>query len=173
MAGFEIEEHTADVAVVATGADLSGALAWLAKGMFSIIAELEHVRPRETLEFSVSARDPESLAVDWLNEVLNRGASWAVDRGLGDPDDIEVTEESGCMQDTGADAVGERPRTRGGPQLGTLGSGNHFLEVQVVDELLDGRSRERDGTPGGRPGHRDDPLWLPGPGTPGVHRLAA
>ena len=137
MAGFEIEEHTADVAVVATGADLGGALAWLAKGMFSIIAELEHVRPRETLEFSVSARDPESLAVDWLNEVLNRGASWAVDRGLGDPDDIEVTEESGCMQDTGADAVGERPKTRGGPQLGTLGSGNHFLEVQVVDELLD------------------------------------
>lgn len=119
MAGFEIEEHTADVAVVATGADLGGALAWLAKGMFSIIAELEHVRPRETLEFSVSARDPESLAVDWLNEVLNRGASWAVDRGLGDPDDIEVTEESGCMQDTGADAVGERPKTRGGPQLGT------------------------------------------------------
>ena len=119
MAGFEIEEHTADVAVVATGADLGGALAWLAKGMFSIIAELEHVRPRETLEFSVSARDPESLAVDWLNEVLNRGASWAVDRGLGDPDDIEATEESGCMQDTGADAVGERPKTRGGPQLGT------------------------------------------------------
>ena len=137
MAGFEIEEHTADVAVVPTGADLGGALAWLAKGMFSIIAELEHVRPRETLEFSVSARDPESLAVDWLNEVLNRGASWVVDRGLGDPDDIEVTEESGCMQDTGADAVGERPKTRGGPQLGTLGSGNHFLEVQVVDELLD------------------------------------
>ena len=72
MAGFEIEEHTADVAVVATGADLGEALAWLAKGMFSIIAELEHVRPRETVEFSVSAHDPESLAVDWLNELLYR-----------------------------------------------------------------------------------------------------
>ena len=71
-----------------------------------------------------------------INDILLRGAAWAVERGLGDPDDLEVTEEEGCIAGGDPEAVGERPKARGGPQLGTLGSGNHFLEVQVVDEIF-------------------------------------
>jgi tRNA-splicing ligase RtcB len=72
-----------------------------------------------------------------LDEVLLRGANWAVDQGYGDPDDLEVTEENGCIASGNPGAVGERPRKRGAPQLGTVGSGNHFLEVQAVDQILD------------------------------------
>ena len=75
-----------------------------------------------------------------INDVLRQGSGWAVKHGLGDPDDLEVTEEGGCMGDVYPKAVGDRPKARGGPQLGTLGSGNHFLEVQVVDELFDRKS---------------------------------
>jgi tRNA-splicing ligase RtcB (3'-phosphate/5'-hydroxy nucleic acid ligase) len=77
------------------------------------------------------------LSAQDINEVLLQGAEWAVKQGLGDPDDLEVTEEEGCIAGADVEAVGERPKARGGPQLGTLGSGNHFLEVQAVDEIFD------------------------------------
>ena len=77
----------------------------------------------------LSARD--------INRVLTEGARWAIEHGLGDPDDLEVTEEGGRMDGANPNSVGERPKARGGNQLGTLGSGNHFLEVQAVDEIFD------------------------------------
>lgn|GEM_PF-39351 len=72
-----------------------------------------------------------------IDQVLRQGAGWAVKQGYGIPEDLDVTEEGGCMASADPDAVGERPKTRGGPQLGTVGSGNHFLEVQAVDAILD------------------------------------
>ena len=72
-----------------------------------------------------------------IDQVLRRGAGWAVEQGYGDPDDLEVTEDKGCIAGADHQAVGDRPKTRGAPQLGTVGSGNHFLEVQAVTEVLD------------------------------------
>ena len=72
-----------------------------------------------------------------IDQVLRRGAGWAVEQGYGDPDDLEVTEDKGCVAGADHQAVGDRPKTRGAPQLGTIGSGNHFLEVQAVTEVLD------------------------------------
>ena len=72
-----------------------------------------------------------------LDEVMVMGSRWAVERGYGLPEDIVTTEESGCMKGARADKVSAKARKRGLPQLGTLGSGNHFLEVAVVDELYD------------------------------------
>lgn len=72
-----------------------------------------------------------------IDKVLRRGARWAVENGYGDADDLDLTEEGGCIDGASAEAVGDRPKTRGGPQLGTLGSGNHFLEVQAVEDILD------------------------------------
>jgi len=71
------------------------------------------------------------------DQVLRRGARWAVEQGFGEPDDLEVTEENGCIAGADPQAVGDRPKTRGAPQLGTLGSGNHFLEVQTAAEIMD------------------------------------
>jgi tRNA-splicing ligase RtcB len=77
------------------------------------------------------------LSTEDINAVLLQGARWAIGHGLGDPDDLEVTEEGGRITGADPEAVGERPKARGGPQLGILGSGNHFLEVQAVDQIFD------------------------------------
>jgi tRNA-splicing ligase RtcB len=70
-------------------------------------------------------------------EVMVKGARWAVERGMGVPEDLEVTEEHGEMAGADPADVGPKPRQRGAGQIGTLGSGNHFLEVQAVDEVFD------------------------------------
>ncbi|MHB1415153.1 MAG: RtcB family protein [Chloroflexota bacterium] len=70
-----------------------------------------------------------------LDEVLHKGAAWAVARGYGSPEDLEHTEEKGRFGPADPNLVSDKAKKRGLPQLGTLGSGNHFLEVQVVDEL--------------------------------------
>ena len=72
-----------------------------------------------------------------LNEVLVKGSRWALEKGYGEAEDIVVTEESGCIKGANPDKVSDKAKKRGIPQLGTLGSGNHFLEVEVVDEIYD------------------------------------
>jgi len=72
-----------------------------------------------------------------LNEVLVKGSRWALEKGYGEAEDIVVTEESGCIKGANPDKVSHKAKKRGIPQLGTLGSGNHFLEVEVVDEIYD------------------------------------
>ncbi len=72
-----------------------------------------------------------------LNEVMMTGSRWAIVKGYGEAEDIVVTEEEGCMKGANPDKVSSKAKKRGIPQLGTLGSGNHFLEVQVVDEIYD------------------------------------
>ena len=72
-----------------------------------------------------------------LNKVLATGSRWALEKGYGEAEDIVVTEESGCLKGADPDKVSSKAKKRGIPQLGTLGSGNHFLEVEVVDEIYD------------------------------------
>jgi len=72
-----------------------------------------------------------------LDEVLIKGSQWAVEKGYGEAEDIVVTEESGCIKGANPDKVSSRAKERGIPQLGTLGSGNHFLEVAVAAEIYD------------------------------------
>ncbi|MFH1141363.1 MAG: RtcB family protein [Chloroflexota bacterium] len=72
-----------------------------------------------------------------MEDVMTQGARWAVKKGFGTPQDLEATEDGGCLSGADVATVGTRPRQRGAGQLGTLGSGNHFLEVQVVDQILD------------------------------------
>ena len=70
-------------------------------------------------------------------QLLVKGAKWAVEHGYGVPDDLECTEEFGAMEGADPAAVSERAYERGKSQSGTLGSGNHFLEIQVIDQLYD------------------------------------
>jgi len=74
-----------------------------------------------------------------LENVLVNGAGWAVKRGFGRPEDLAVLEEEGAMDGADPDALTPRAIERGSPQLGTLGSGNHFLEIQEVVEVFDER----------------------------------
>ena len=106
----------------------------------------EEVRPRiERLVAGLFEGVPSGLGSEGrirvsekdLDRVLMEGSRWAADHGYGDYEDIELTEESGCMKGANPDKVSLKAKKRGIPQLGTLGSGNHFLEVQVVEEIYD------------------------------------
>ncbi|MEA1912208.1 MAG: RtcB family protein, partial [candidate division WOR-3 bacterium] len=70
-----------------------------------------------------------------FKRVLKEGASWAIKNGFGWEEDLENTEESGCMEGADPEILSERALQRGKPQLGTLGSGNHFIEMQRVSEI--------------------------------------
>ncbi|MBM4406501.1 MAG: RtcB family protein [Chloroflexi bacterium] len=85
----------------------------------------------------VGAKGRLRLSSDELDEVMMKGARWAIGKGLGDKDDLAVTEEHGVITGGDVSLVSDRARARGAPQLGTLGSGNHFLEVQAVDEIYE------------------------------------
>lgn len=72
-----------------------------------------------------------------LTDILECGSKWAVENGYGWEADLDVTEEGGCMESADPALVSDKARKRGLPQLGSLGSGNHFLEVDVVDKVFD------------------------------------
>jgi tRNA-splicing ligase RtcB len=76
------------------------------------------------------------LSRDVLKEILIKGAEWAVENGYGTKDDLQMTEEQGRMRDAECTHISHRALERGIPQLGTLGAGNHFLEIQKVDRIL-------------------------------------
>jgi len=80
-----------------------------------------------------------------LDEVLVKGVNWAIDRGYGTSDDSDVCEENGQIQNADPNKVSDKARKRGAPQLGSLGSGNHFLEVQKVAEIHDEEAANRMG----------------------------
>ncbi|MCQ2071121.1 MAG: RtcB family protein, partial [archaeon] len=75
-----------------------------------------------------------------LTDILDVGSEWAVENGYGWEKDLEVTEEKGHMLDADQSGVSEKARKRGLPELGSLGSGNHFLELDVVDDVFDERT---------------------------------
>jgi len=77
------------------------------------------------------------LSDEELNDVLNKGSKWALEKKYASQEDIEKTEDNGCIEGADASKVSQRAKARGRNQLGTLGSGNHFLEIQEVDEIYD------------------------------------
>ncbi len=85
----------------------------------------------------VGSKSKLRLSKDELKTVLQQGARWAVDRGFGWDEDLERLEENGCMDEADPIHVSDKALNRGCPEIGTLGAGNHFLEIQKVDEIYD------------------------------------
>ncbi len=77
------------------------------------------------------------LSPDDEKQVLKKGAAWAVERGYGEEEDLPCIEASGCIPGADPQALSARALERGKAQLGTLGSGNHFVEIQRVEEIYD------------------------------------
>lgn len=75
------------------------------------------------------------LSREEVKHVLEKGARWSVEKGYGTKEDLLHTEESGCLEGADSSKVSPRALERGKEQLGTLGAGNHFLEIQVVEEI--------------------------------------
>ncbi len=107
---------------------------------------LDEVKPNiEKLVYAMYSNIPSGLGSEGklrisdkdLDKVLIKGAAWAVEKGFGQSEDLVCTEELGSMKNADPDKVSQRARKRGLPQIGTLGSGNHFLEIQAVDQIYD------------------------------------
>jgi tRNA-splicing ligase RtcB len=77
------------------------------------------------------------LSTTDLKKVLTKGSVWALENDLGSSSDVDFTEESGTIKNADAEVVSKRAFERGADQVGTLGSGNHFLEIDVVEEVYD------------------------------------
>jgi len=85
----------------------------------------------------VGSTGPLRLSLGEEKNVLQDGSRWAVKAGFGTAADLDMTEDGGRMEGADPDGVSQRALERGREQLGTLGSGNHFLEIEVVDEIYD------------------------------------
>jgi len=114
----------------------------------------EQVRPKlndlvndlfKSIPSGVGSKGAVRLTQSELDEVLVKGVSWAIDNGYGTTDDANVCEENGQMANADPNKVSDKARKRGLPQLGSLGSGNHFLEVQRVQEIHDQEAAKRMG----------------------------
>jgi len=77
------------------------------------------------------------LNVNEEKRVLQKGTQWAVEKGYGEQEDVERTEDGGMMEEADPEVVSKRALERGRNQLGTLGSGNHFLEIGIVEQVFD------------------------------------
>jgi tRNA-splicing ligase RtcB len=83
-----------------------------------------------------------TLDVDEMDAMLAGGAQWAVERGWGEARDLDRIEERGCMAGATPENVSDRAKKRQHKEMGTLGSGNHYLEVQAVTEIFDVKTAE-------------------------------
>ena len=99
----------------------------------------------KSIPSGVGSKGAIRLTQSELDEVLVKGVSWAIDNGYGTSDDANVCEENGQMANADPNKVSDKARKRGLPQLGSLGSGNHFLEVQRVEEIHDEEAAKRMG----------------------------
>lgn len=122
-------------------------------GVRVLVADLEEreLRPRlETVVHELSRSIPsgtgrttrQGLDARELDEVLRNGSHALLEKGWVTQDDLDVTESRGRLPGADPEKVSDRAKTRGHDQLGTLGSGNHFLEVQYVDEIFDPEAAE-------------------------------
>ena len=114
----------------------------------------EQVRPKlgelvndlfKSIPSGVGSKGAIRLKQSELDEVLVHGVNWAIENGYGTTDDADVCEENGQIPNADPHKVSDKARKRGAPQLGSLGSGNHFLEVQKVAEIHDEDAANRMG----------------------------
>lgn len=77
------------------------------------------------------------LTLKELAQVCEKGSQWALKRGFATQQDLRRTEENGCIPGANINKLSERAKKRGLPQLGTLGSGNHFIEIDLIEQVFD------------------------------------
>ncbi len=123
--GYDINCGTRLMTSNLSTADLRGKIKEIASALFADIPS------------GVGSKGALRLSEAELRKVLRQGSAWAVEQGYGGPEDLERTEDHGGMPGADPAAVSDRAMERGRPQLGTLGSGNHFLEVGFVEEIYD------------------------------------
>ncbi len=100
---------------------------------------------KRSVPSGVGRGNKEKINLDDLDEILKKGAAWAVENGMGVKEDLQNAEEGGCIKGADPKDVSQRAKARGRPQVGTLGAGNHFLDILAVDEVFDTEIAEKMG----------------------------
>jgi tRNA-splicing ligase RtcB len=113
---------------------LSTSLVW--EEVESLISDLATVLYRNCPS-GVGEKGSVPLTTEELDRVCREGSRWALRKGYATRSDVERTEEEGCLEGADPQQVSPRAKERGRGQLGTLGAGNHFLEIDVVDQVFD------------------------------------
>ncbi|MEE4463275.1 RtcB family protein, partial [Azotobacter chroococcum] len=140
VAAFDAEEGGV-VSAGGVGFDISCGVRSLHTGLR--LADLEALKTRladvlyRRIPAGLGSTGALRLRPQEMNAMLRGGAKWAVEEGFGSEADLARIEESGCMAGADPSAVSEQAKKRQRDEMGTLGSGNHYLEVQVVDALFD------------------------------------
>jgi len=123
--GFDINCGVRVIRTNLKSSDLNGRKELLTNKMYS------------TIPCGVGSKSDIDVSFSTLKNVLKEGSSWAVKNGFGWDRDLEYTEENGQLKGVDPEIISNRALERGKQQLGTLGSGNHFIEIQKVSEIFD------------------------------------
>ncbi len=140
VAAFEARENGV-ISAGGVGFDISCGVRTLHTGL--ILNDLEPVMSEladalfSRIPAGVGSKGKIHLERESMDRMLLGGARWAVESGYGELKDLKRIEEQGCMEGAHANCVSERAKKRQEQQMGTLGSGNHYLEIQVVDTIYD------------------------------------
>ena len=118
---------------------LRSSLSWedISASLPALVDALARAVPR-----GVGGKGLRTLSLSDVDRVLVEGARWAVEQGLGNERDLECCEDNGVLPGADPAAVSDKAKSRGAPQLGSLGAGNHFVEVQVIDEVIEATAAE-------------------------------
>jgi tRNA-splicing ligase RtcB len=103
----------------------------------SLVIALDHHCPS-----GVGSEGGIHLSLKELDEICEDGSQWALKNGYATKQDLRRTEENGCIPGANAKKLSERAKKRGLPQLGSLGSGNHFIEIDLIEEIFDEETAE-------------------------------
>lgn len=96
----------------------------------------------EAIPAGVGSTGEIKLSINQMNEVLEKGAEWAVEEGYGTEEDLKYLEEDGCMEGADSSKVSKKAKERQLEEMGTLGAGNHYLEVQKIEKIYDEEAAE-------------------------------
>ena len=142
VAAFD-PDHGGVISAGGVGFDISCAVRTLHTGL--TVSDIEPCKERladalfRKVPAGVGSRGQLRLSDAEMDAMLTGGARWAVKRGYGVPEDLERIEEHGCMEGAQPDEVSDHAKKRQREEMGTLGSGNHYLEVQEVTEVYNAR----------------------------------
>jgi len=105
-----------------------------------ILKEIEKEIPT-----GIGFENDKKITLQQLDEYLINGAKEAIKNGYGTSKDLKKCEENGCVKNTNPKIISQRAKSRGMPQLGTLGAGNHFIEIQTIEEIFNKRIAKKSG----------------------------
>lgn len=140
VAAFNLDDPNAIILPGGIGYDINCGIRCIVTNL--TVEEVQPVKHKliaalyKNIPVGIAGKRKNFVTKDDIIEICNKGAAWAIERGYGEIDDLKYCEEGGCVDFADAKCVSDRCIERGLDQVGTVGSGNHFVEIQSVDQIF-------------------------------------